>query len=217
MPERHDALRLAIYRSFAVTGRPPTHHELAGVTTNVPAGLAELHRARHIVLDADGNIAMAHPFSSINLGFSVMSVDTLWFGGCAWDSFALPHVLTDIGAVLVATTCPACGRALAWNVNTDGPPTGDELAHFLVPVEHMWDDVVDTCGNQRIFCGRSCIDDWLASTAQDEGYIMDLAQLWRLASGWYAGRLDPGYERRDPAEAAQYFRSVGLSGPFWGL
>jgi hypothetical protein len=46
---------------------------------------------------------------------------------------------------------------------------------------------------------------------------MDLATLWRLARGWYEGRLERGYRRREPSEAREYFRSVGLSGPFWGL
>jgi hypothetical protein len=46
---------------------------------------------------------------------------------------------------------------------------------------------------------------------------MDVATLWRLAAGWYAGRLDYGYTRRDPATAAAYFREVGLEGAFWGL
>ena len=45
---------------------------------------------------------------------------------------------------------------------------------------------------------------------------MDLATLWRLARGWYAGRLERGYTRREPA-AARLFREVGLDGPFWGL
>jgi hypothetical protein len=47
--------------------------------------------------------------------------------------------------------------------------------------------------------------------------VMDLGTLWRLAQGWYAGRLDRGYHRREPSEAKAYFRSVGLRGPFWGL
>jgi hypothetical protein len=46
---------------------------------------------------------------------------------------------------------------------------------------------------------------------------MDLATLWHLARDWYAGRLDPGYVRRDPSAASSYFREVGLEGPFWGL
>ena len=46
---------------------------------------------------------------------------------------------------------------------------------------------------------------------------MDLPTLWRLARGWYAGRLDRGYQRREPVEAHAYFAEVGLEGPFWGL
>jgi hypothetical protein len=81
----------------------------------------------------------------------------------------------------------------------------------------MWDDVIHTCSNQLLFCDDSCIDAWLARTGHEEGYRMDLATLWRLAAGWYAGRLDRGYERREPAQALSYFRDVGLRGSFWGL
>ena len=57
----------------------------------------------------------------------------------------------------------------------------------------------------------------LASTGHAQGYIMDLATLWHLASGWYSGRLDSPYRRKDPQSAVEYFRSVGLHGHFWGL
>jgi hypothetical protein len=80
-----------------------------------------------------------------------------------------------------------------------------------------WDDVVYTCSNQRLFCFQDCVQAWLARAGQAQGYVMDLATLWRLASGWYRGRLDSPYQRRDPQNAAGYFRSVGLHGPFWGL
>ena len=56
-----------------------------------------------------------------------------------------------------------------------------------------------------------------AASANERGYVMDLATLWRLASRWYEGRLEPGYTRREPSAAAAYFQSVGLRGPFWGL
>jgi hypothetical protein len=46
--------------------------------------------------------------------------------------------------------------------------------------------------------------------------VLDLRTLWRLAAGWYAGRLERGYVRREPSAAADYLRSVGLSGTFWG-
>jgi hypothetical protein len=214
-------VRLAVYAAFAETGRPPTHAEIAGEhgvgETEVRTALRALAEARHVVLDDGDTILMAHPFSSIPMGFSAMGRRALWWGGCAWDSFALPHLLPDEPAVLVATRCPGCGRALAWDVRREEPPEGSEVAHFRTPAAHMWDDVVATCSNQLLFCSADCVELHLATTGANRGYVMDLATLWRLASHWYDGRLDRGYQRRDPAEAKTYLRDVGLSGDFWGL
>jgi hypothetical protein len=46
---------------------------------------------RHLVLDHDDAVVMAHPFATVPLGFAVMGTSTLWWGGCAWDSFAISH------------------------------------------------------------------------------------------------------------------------------
>jgi Alkylmercury lyase len=214
-------LRLAVYHSFARTGRSPDADELAEQlaldATTVRAGLTELARARHLVLGQADQIVMAHPFSAVPLGFAVMGRQTLWWGGCAWDSFALPHLLPDEGEILVSTRCPACSRGHAWNVGNERPPDGDQVAHFLVPVARMWDDVVHTCRHQRLFCSEACVESWCRETGSGRGYVLDLPTLWRLASHWYDGRLSPGYVRRDPESAKEYLRSVGLSGPFWGL
>jgi hypothetical protein len=218
---RVEDVRVEVYRTFASTGRAPSADALAELlgteSSLVREALHELAAARHLVLDDTDAIVMAHPFASIPLGFSVMGADTLWWGGCAWDSFALPHLIPSQSPVLVATRCPHCDRPLAWNVGTDTPPTGAEVAHFLVPAAHMWDDVVHTCGNQRLFCSADCVDGWLEETENTRGYVMDLTTLWNFAAGWYAGRLDHGYQRREPSLAADYMRAVGLDGPFWGL
>jgi hypothetical protein len=216
-----EALRVAIYRSFATTGEAPTRAELAAdLDTSqdaVVAGIRELAGARHLALSDDGEIVMAHPFASIPLGFAAMGKSTLWWGGCAWDSFALAHLVPDQAPVLVSTRCPGCGKPMAWNVDTQGPPPGDEVAHFLVPSAHMWDDVVHTCRHQNLFCSVACIESWLAATDNHRGYVMDLTTLWQLASGWYSGRLEYGYVRREPNDAADYLRASGLHGSFWGL
>jgi hypothetical protein len=217
----NEDLRLAVYRSFAETGRAPDTGALAAqFASDVPtviSGLERLADARHLALDAAGQIVMAHPFSAVPLEFAVMGTRMLWWGGCAWDSFALPHLLPGEGTVLVATRCPSCQRPHAWNVGTERPPDGDQVAHFLVPASRMWADVVHTCRHQRLFCSENCVHAWLEVTGSTRGYLMDLATLWRLAAHWYDGRLDRGYVRREPAEAADYLRSVGLSGAFWGL
>jgi len=90
------------------------------------------------------------------------------------------------------------------------------MAHPF-PMDEAWNDVVYTCSNQRLFCSERCVQAWLASTGHARGYVMDLTTLWRLASGWYSGRLDSPYQRKDPQGAVDYFRSAGLQGPFWGL
>lgn len=212
-------LRLAVYRSFA-SGATPTIASLAAdlrtLQDTVRAGLFTLANQRHVVLARDGEVVMAHPFSSVPLGFSVMGRQHLWWGGCAWDSFAIPHLLPDEAPVLVATRCPACGTPHAWSVGTSGPPAGDQVAHFPYPAAHMWDDVLRTCSNQRIFCSEACVDSWLAEQSRERGAILDLATLWNLAAGWYQGRLDRGYVRRDPSSAQAYLRGVGLTGAFWG-
>src|SRR4051794_21316049 len=123
IPMDAEDLRVAIYESFARTGRPPQ------LGPDAADALRQLHDQRHVVLGKDGQIVMAHPFATVPLGFSVMGSRTLWWGGCAWDSFALPHLVPGEPEVLVATTCPGCGAALAWNVGREAPPSGDELAH----------------------------------------------------------------------------------------
>lgn len=217
-PATAEEVRVAIYRSLADTGRLPPVEDLiaiAGSATELAACIDQLASTRHLALDARGEIVLAHPFATRSFGYSVMGAEALWWGGCAWDSFAIPH-LVHKGEVLVATQCPQCRAPLAWVVGTDAPPAGDEVAHFLVPVAHMWDDVIHTCSNQRLFCSNACIDGWIADTDTTEGYRMDLETLWRFASHWYDGRLDRGYQRRHPDTAQDYLRSVGLTGPFWG-
>ena len=73
-------LRLAVYRTFAGTGRAPDTGQLAGqLQASLPEvtwGLKELASARHLVLGDQGQIGMAHPFSPVPLGFSVMGTGT---------------------------------------------------------------------------------------------------------------------------------------------
>jgi hypothetical protein len=216
-----ERVRRAIYDGFASQAHAPCHEQIRALVgtdkAQVTRAIRELAAERHLALDAAGNIVMAHPFSSVNLGFSVMGDKNLWWGGCAWDSFAIPSLVPDEPRVLVATSCPGCDKPLAWSVSRSGPPEGTEVAHFLVPMAACWDDVVHTCANQRLFCSEVCVGTWLDRTGQSKGYVMGLAALWRLARDWYTGRLESPYARRDPESAKDYFRSVGLHGPFWGL
>jgi len=220
MTDRIEAVRLEIYRALASTGRLPSSAELAEATgstdAQVGAAMDELARSRHLVFDEHRDIVLAHPFATRNFAFSVMGERALWWGGCAWDAFAIPNLVPDEPSALVATTCPSCGTPHSWLVTDDRPPEGQQVAHFLTPVAHVWGDVIHACEHQRIFCSEACVEDWLDDTGNERGAVFDLATLWRLASEWYTGRLDTPYRRREPREAAEFFASVGLVGPFWG-
>lgn len=97
-----------------------------------------------------------------------------------------------------------------------GSPAGDQVAHFLTPVDRIWPDAAHARENQRIFCSEDCVEPWTTRTAHSRGAVMTLTTLWRLAEHWYEGRLTSPHTRRDPAAAAPYVESVGLRGPFWG-
>ncbi len=220
MIDRNERVRLAIYTALAATGRLPSETELAERTglsaSEIAEATKELAASRHLVFGRDHEIVLAHPFATRSFAFSVMGSRTLWWGGCAWDAFAIPNLVPDEPSALVATTCPACGTTHSWTVTRNGPPEGTQVAHFLTPMADVWDDVVHTCENQRIFCDERCVNRWLEDTGNERGAVFDLATLWRLASEWYAGRLDTPYRRREPKEAHEYFANAGLVGPFWG-
>lgn len=183
--------------------------------------------ANEAVLEHADPVLLAHPFAGVNLGFSVLGTSALWRGGCAWDAFALPALLPNEAPMLVATRCPGCHAPIAVNVSGEHAPAPADVAatadgtrvvaHFATPMKDAWDDVVQTCRLQQLFCNQGCVDAWCKHEGRERGYVMDLGTLWKLASGWYKGRLEFGYKRREPAEAKDYFRSVGLKGSFWGL
>lgn len=63
------------------------------IDRQVRRGLEALHGHRDVVLGPRQDMSMADPFSTVPLGFSVMGDATRWWGGCAWDSFAIPQLL----------------------------------------------------------------------------------------------------------------------------
>jgi hypothetical protein len=223
MPIDLTAVRLHVYRRFADDAAAATPSELAaafgGTEADALEALRALDDAHLVVLDpARTRIVMAHPWSADPIGFTVSSPVQKWWGGCAWDSFAIPALTGQ--DCLVATHCPSCGRPLALDVAPGEPPdpgadAGKLVAHLPVPVLRMWEDVVTTCSRQRLFCSREHVTEWLARTGTDRGEVLDLTALWRLATGWYAGRLTAGYRRRTPDEAAGFFASIGLTSDFW--
>jgi len=221
VPTDLNHVRMYVYRQLSERAVAATPAGIAAEFGITPAAardaLRALHDAHLVVLDPGGEqIVMAHPWAAVPLGFVVASSTQKWWGGCAWDSFAIPMLAGE--SCLIATHCRGCGEPIALDAGPgewSGPTNSQIVAHLPVPVLRMWDDVVATCDSQRLFCHEGHLADWLARTGTGRGAVLDLDQLWRLATGWYAGRLTAGYRRRTPAEAAEFFASISLTGEFW--
>jgi hypothetical protein len=72
---------LPVYERFRRGEIPRVATLASGMSTTpeqVSAGLASLAAGRHLALGQDGGITMAHPFTAVPLGFSVMGRDSLW-------------------------------------------------------------------------------------------------------------------------------------------
>jgi hypothetical protein len=218
--QRLRELRQVVYREFVEEGRPPTAAEAArrlqiGVE-EVLAGWGRLHDRHVLVLDEDRvGIRMAHPFSARQMHFVVASAEQKWWGGCAWDSYGIMAALDQ--PMLVATTCPGCGRPLALQADPEAPPEEPFVVHFLVPAARWWDDVVRTCSTIRLACGPGHVEDWATGSGEQVGAVVDLGTMWRLGKVWYGDRLHDDHRRRTPEEATAVFAELGLTGRFWDM
>ena len=68
-----------------------------------------------------------------------------------------------------------------------------------------------------LFRSEEHLERWLEDPGRPRGETLTLATQWQLAIAWFAGRDQPGWKKRTPAEAQEVFRSVGLTGAFWNL
>ncbi|MGI9644539.1 MAG: organomercurial lyase [Ilumatobacteraceae bacterium] len=137
-------LRYRIYAHLAEFGTAPAPATLDGWTGAPEAtarGLAELHERHAIVLDQDGAIRMALPFSAIPTDHRVVAGDRSWFANCAWDALAIP-VLLGVDARIEAPWLD--GDPVGLSVAGGQLSSTDGWVHYAVPAARWWDDIVET-------------------------------------------------------------------------
>ena len=140
-----DALRYAIYQTFAETGRAPGDDALAawcGGESAAAASLRRLHDAHALVIDDVGSIRMALPFSAVETEHRVTSGDVTWWANCAWDSLAIPAALgidATIDSLWMDTGEPVEMAVVDGKLNSR-----DGFIHVKIPARNWWDDVIET-------------------------------------------------------------------------
>ena len=139
-------IRQFVFNHFIEIGRAPSIEETSAdidisnqQTISFFKQLAEDHI---IVLEKDGQIRMALPFSNIPTQYKVVSGDRSWWASCAWDALGIP-ALTGLDSQF-EVSCPDCDGQIKIMVES-GKLSGDNgVIHFVVPAMNWWDDVIYT-------------------------------------------------------------------------
>ena len=146
MDERDLALRNLTYGLFVELGRAPRPDEVAERSgqseDDVRAAWGRLHDAHAIVLDDDGSLRMANPFSGVPTPHVVEADGRRWYANCAWDAFGICAALGVDGRI--ETSCRDCGDPIGIDVRDGRPDDGSLLFHCLVPAARWWDDIAYT-------------------------------------------------------------------------
>jgi hypothetical protein len=136
-------IRNTTYRLFVDLGRAPTAAEVGADLRVGEAAVRDswrrLHDSHALVIDADGEIRMANPFSAKQTDFRVEAAGRSWFANCGWDAFGIGaalHVASEF-----ETHCPDCGEALHVVVRDGRPEPADLIWHVLVPAALWWSDI----------------------------------------------------------------------------
>jgi Alkylmercury lyase len=138
-------VRGEIYGRF-LAGRVPTSGEIArAMGVAVEEVLRSFRRwgDGHLrVLQSNGEILMAHPFSAVPTPFLVESGGVSYWGNCIWDGLGILAMLGRDGRVV--TSCPDCGENMTFRVEGGRLVEGEGVVHFAVPASRWYDNVVYT-------------------------------------------------------------------------
>ena len=136
-------LRGHLYRRIRQTCAVPTRVEL-GAHFDASGGrishaLGFLADAHVLVLDSQGEVLMAHPFSAVPTPYRAKTVDGTYWANCAWDAIAIPLILGTDGRT--PTTCPQSGADFDLTVTQGRVGPREAVVRFAVPVRSFWDDI----------------------------------------------------------------------------
>ena len=143
MTPRDLVIRNATYRLFADLGRAPTADDVASATgegsAEVAASWRRLADDHALVLDGEGRLVMANPFSAVATPHVVEAGGRRWFANCAWDAFGIGVALRTDSTI--HTTCADCAEPIDLEVRDYRPTNPGPVFHVLVPARDWWSDI----------------------------------------------------------------------------
>lgn len=140
------SLRQYIYRHFIRAGAAPKVTEMADAHScsvrKVRAGLKQLSQTHAFVLQENGELWRAAPFSAVPTAFPVRVGKRQWWSNCIWDALRIPAMLRQDARI--DASCGCCNYEMVLQV-VKGKLIGPKgLIHIAVPARHWYDDIVFT-------------------------------------------------------------------------
>ena len=139
-------LRLYIYRFFISHGRSPSVAEMArGMAhplNHVKTALERLSQTHAFVLQENGELWRAAPFSAVPTAFPVKVGRRSYYGNCIWDALGIPAMLHQDARI--DASCACCNFEMVLNVKDGQLLPNKGLGHFAVPASQWYQDIVFT-------------------------------------------------------------------------
>jgi hypothetical protein len=137
-------VRHYIYEYFVKTGQAPTLHHCAQAFScplaDIQAVYQRLAYGRALVLQSNGEILMAEPFSAVPTAFAVELGNHDWWGNCIWDALGILAMLKEDGCVV--TACGCCNDAMQLEIRNGQIVDTSGCVHFAIPPKEWWKNVV---------------------------------------------------------------------------
>jgi len=146
-PETYDTrLRQYIYRHFIREGRAPRVAEIAAALSapvrKTKAALGRLAQTHAFVLQENGELWRAAPFSAVPTAFPVRSGKRAWYGNCIWDALGIPAMLHQNACI--NASCGCCNYEMVLRVEEGRLLAPKGIVHIAVPACRWYEDIVFT-------------------------------------------------------------------------
>ncbi len=193
------SLRLFIYRHVIAKCRAPSIAEMAKrfkSRKQVDAVLQRLCASHAFVLQENGELWRAAPFSAVPTAFPVRIGRRSWYANCIWDALGIPAMLAQNARI--DASCGCCNLEMLLTV---------ENGRLLGP-----NDCLHVKNHASVPVGAAC-ESLVQTVESASGWRPGLAA--RLAPG--EGMVQRSAKSKSVSEAEAAFARIGLKGEFWKL
>jgi hypothetical protein len=139
-------LRQHIYRFLVREGKAPTVPQIASglhsPRSKIKAALQRLAQTHAFVLQGNGELWRAAPFSAVPTAFPVRVGKHSWYGNCIWDALGIPAMLHKDARL--DASCGCCNYEMVLEVKAGKLQFPKGIIHIAVPARHWYEDIVFT-------------------------------------------------------------------------